>query len=138
MQRAAQLGLGARVHLIGQVSDDDKYAALSVADVFVTTSQHEGFGLVFLEAMACGLPIVCYDRGGHTDFLTSGETGFVVRLNDEQAFAAALRILHADVEQRQRFGAHNRALVEDFFIDTCARKYEEVFEAALTDTRRPQ
>ena len=60
----------------------DKYAALAIADAFVSTSQHEGFGLVFLEAMACGLPIVCYDRGGQTDFLASGETGFVVQLND--------------------------------------------------------
>ena len=49
----------------------EKYAALSMADAFVTASQHEGFGLVFLEAMAFGLPVLCYDRGGQTDFLTT-------------------------------------------------------------------
>ena len=78
-QRAADLGVAERVHLPGQVTEADKYAALAIADAFVSTSQHEGFGLVFLEAMACGLPIVCYDRGGQTDFLASGETGFVVQ-----------------------------------------------------------
>lgn len=130
-QTAAALGIADRVHLLGQVSDEEKHAALSVADVFATTSQHEGFGLVFLEAMAFGLPILCYDRGGQTDFLTSGDTGFVVRLNDESEFARALTELHADRASRERFGRHNIDLVEQYFIDTCARRYEEVFEAAI-------
>ena len=73
------------MHVLGQVSDEQKYAALAISDVFVSASQHEGFGLVFLEAMAFGLPVVCYDRGGQTDFLTSGETGAVVRLNDTRS-----------------------------------------------------
>src|SRR5450631_3489507 len=59
-QAAAEAGLADRVHLLGQVSDERKYHALSIADAFVSASQHEGFGLVFLEAMAFSLPIVCY------------------------------------------------------------------------------
>jgi glycosyltransferase involved in cell wall biosynthesis len=132
LQRAAQRGLAANVHLLGQVSDADKLKALAVSDAFVTTSQHEGFGLVFLEAMAFGVPIICYDRGGQTDFLSSGDTGWVVPLNDENAFAKALRDLHDDPAARRRYGAHNRALVENYFIDTCARRYEEVFEGLLS------
>jgi glycosyltransferase involved in cell wall biosynthesis len=130
-QRASERGVSQRVHLLGQVGDDDKYAALSCADAFVSTSQHEGFGLVFLEAMAFGLPVLCYDRGGQVDFLRSDETGFVVRLNDEAHFSRALRELHDDREARVRFGKHNLELVENFFIDTCARRYEEVFESAI-------
>jgi glycosyltransferase involved in cell wall biosynthesis len=130
-QRARERGVSQRVHLLGQVGDDEKYAALSCADAFVSTSQHEGFGLVFLEAMAFGLPVLCYDRGGQVDFLKSDETGFVVRLNDEADFVRALRQLHDDREARVRFGKHNLELVENFFIDTCARRYEEVFETAI-------
>lgn len=130
-QRAADLGVAQRVHLPGQVSDADKYAALAIADAFVSTSQHEGFGLVFLEAMACGLPIVCYDRGGQTDFLASGETGFVVRLNDVIAFGHAVRAIHADIYLRRRLGQRNRQLVENYFIDSCAARYENVFAAAI-------
>ena len=130
-QRAAERGIADRVHLLGQVSDEQKHAALAVSDAFVTTSQHEGFGLVFLEAMAFGLPIVCYDRGGQTDFLKSGETGHVATLNDEAAFAAALIELSKDRERRERLGRHNRTLVEQYFIDTCARKYEGVFEQVI-------
>jgi glycosyltransferase involved in cell wall biosynthesis len=130
-QRAVELGVRNRLHMLGQVSDAEKYAALSVADAFVTASQHEGFGLVFLEAMAFGLPVLCYDRGGQTDFLTSGETGHVVKLNDREAFTRALIELHADRDARERYGRHNRQLVENYFIDTCANRYEDVFSATI-------
>lgn len=126
--RAAALGLADRVHLLGQVSDAQKYTALQVADVFASTSQHEGFGLVFLEAMAQGLPIVCYDRGGQTDFLATGETGHVVPLNDQERFKDALLTLHADQDARRTCGACNRERVEQFFIDSCAARYEQIFE----------
>lgn len=130
-QRAAGLGLSDRVHLLGQVSDQEKYAALTLADIFVSASQHEGFGLVFLEAMAFGLPVVCYDRGGQTDFLRTGETGHVVKLNDMPGFAQALVALEADRETCSALGQRNRQLVENYFIDTCAARYETVFEAAM-------
>ena len=130
-QRAAELGVANRVHLPGQVAETEKYAALAIADAFVSTSQHEGFGLVFLEAMACGLPVVCYDRGGQTDFLASGETGFVVKLNDTAAFTHAVRAIHADIYLRRRLGQRNRQTVENYFIDSCAARYEQVFEAVI-------
>ncbi len=135
-KRANELGVRNRVHMLGQVSDAEKYAALSVADAFVTASQHEGFGLVFLEAMAFGLPVLCYDRGGQTDFLVTGETGHVVKLNDQEAFVRALIELHRDRDGRERQGRHNRELVENYFIDTCAARYEAVFERAIDGSRR--
>lgn len=127
-ERARALGVAERVHLLGQVSEARKYAALSIADAFVSTSQHEGFGLVYLEAMAQGLPIVCYDRGGQTDFLTSGETGYVVQLNDQSKFSDSLVRLQADEGARKDYGKRNLARVEQFFIDTCAARYEEIFK----------
>jgi 1,2-diacylglycerol 3-alpha-glucosyltransferase len=130
-RRAVELGVRNRLHMLGQISDAEKYTALSMADAFVTASQHEGFGLVFLEAMAFGLPVLCYDRGGQTDFLTTGETGHVVKLNDQDAFVRALIQLNADRDARERYGRHNRRLVENYFIDTCAARYEQVFAAAI-------
>jgi glycosyltransferase involved in cell wall biosynthesis len=120
-RRAVELGVRNRLHMLGQVPDAEKYAALSMADAFVTASQHEGFGL----------PVLCYDRGGQTDFLTTGETGHVVKLNDRDAFIRALLQLHADRDARERYGRHNRKLVENYFIDTCAARYEQVFAAAI-------
>ena len=81
--------------------------------------------------MAFGLPVVCYDRGGQTDFLATGVTGHVAPLNDTHAFTLAVRDLHENSEARQRCGAHNLQLVENYFIDTCAARYEEVFTSVV-------
>jgi glycosyltransferase involved in cell wall biosynthesis len=129
VQAAAQAaGLADRVHLLGYVSEQRKSDALAVADIFVSSSQHEGFGLVFLEAMAFGLPVVCYDRGGQTDFLRSPDTGCVVRLNDLEGFTRALIELHDGADLRRRIRANNLREVEAYFIDRCAERYEAVFD----------
>lgn len=135
-QRAAALGVSRQVRLLGQVPEQHKYAALSTADVFVSTSQHEGFGLVFLEAMAFGLPVVCYDRGGQTDFLATGTTGHVVRLNDTESFTHALRDLHDNMAARYAIGQHNRLQANDYCIDTCADRYEALFEQVVAGAQR--
>ena len=132
---AAAAGVAERVHLLGQVSDGQKYQALAAADIFVSTSQHEGFGLVFLEAMAFGLPVVCYDRGGQTDFLKSRETGHVIKLNDLADFTRAVVELHDQSAVRRAIGRNNLQRVEAFFIDRCAERYENLF-AALCVQRR--
>lgn len=128
---AVDLGIADRVHLLGQVTEERKNRALAAADVFASASQHEGFGLVFLEAMAYGLPIVCYDHGGQTDFLTTGKTGYVLPLNDFDAFTRAIIDMHDNLPQRLERGRHNRAAVQEYFIDRCADRYESLFRAAI-------
>ncbi len=128
---AAELGIESRVRFLGQATDAVKQRALSLSDVFVSTSQHEGFGLVFLEAMAYGLPIVCYDRGGQTDFLSTPATGHVVALNDIEAFTVAVRELYRRPAMRQTIRDGNLVRVEQFFVDRCALRYEALFESAL-------
>jgi glycosyltransferase involved in cell wall biosynthesis len=132
-ESAAALGVANRIRVLGQVDEAEKLRALAVSDLFVSTSQHEGFGLVYLEAMAFGLPVVCYDRGGQTDFLSTPETGCVVRLNDLQAFTAAVRELAASPERRAVIRRHNLAAVEQYFVDRCAQRYEAIFERMLRE-----
>jgi hypothetical protein len=60
----------------------------------------------------------------------------VVKLNDQEGFVTALLDLHRDQEARQRQGLHNRQLVENYFIDTCAARYEAIFERAIDGSRR--
>jgi glycosyltransferase involved in cell wall biosynthesis len=130
---AGELGIAERVRMLGYVSEEKKYRALAVADAFVSTSQHEGFGLVFLEAMALGLPIVCYDRGGQTDFLSTPSTGHVVPLNDLAALTAAVLDLQASPARREAIRQNNLTQVESFFIERCAQQYESVFEQAVLE-----
>jgi glycosyltransferase involved in cell wall biosynthesis len=136
MARAAARGVAQRVRMLGYVSEATKQRAFSVADIFVSTSQHEGFGLVFLEAMAAGLPIVCYDRGGQTDFLSTPANGYVIPLNDLAAFNAAVALLGESPQTRAAIGRNNLIVVEDYFIERCAERYEQLFAASLT--RAPQ
>ena len=128
-KRAASGSAGARIHFLGHVTDEEKFAALRQSDVFVSTSQHEGFGLVFLEAMACGLPVISYDRGGQVDFLTSGQTGFVVQLNDSETFLKHCQTLLRDKRLSTEMGSNAANVTEDYFIETCAHRYEELFAA---------
>jgi glycosyltransferase involved in cell wall biosynthesis len=130
---AAERGLSDRVHFLGHIEEIEKHRVLRMCDLYASTSQHEGFGLVFLEAMAAGLPVVCYDNGGQTDFLSDGETGFVVRLNDRQSFADSCRRLTADAGLRRSTAAHNLVAVEEFFIERCAEQYEAAFAGVIGD-----
>jgi len=121
-----------QVHFFGQVAEDEKIRLLQISDLYVSTSQHEGFGLVFLEAMACGLPIVCYDFGGQTDFLHDGENGFLVPLNALNLFEGKCRDLVKNPEVRYMMGARNKDVAEQYFIDQCALKYERIFQEVCT------
>lgn len=131
-QKASELSLSDRVHFMGHTDERDKFRLLQMSDIFVSTSQHEGFGLVFLEAMASGLPVICYGYGGQTDFLVDGVTGHVVPLNDMALFADSCRTLISDREACQRISAENRTRVEELYIDNCARQYEQLFEDVVS------
>ncbi len=135
--QAAEAGLSDRVSFLGMVPEADKFHLLRMADLFVSTSQHEGFGLVFLEAMACGLPVVCYDRGGQTDFLEDGTTGRLAPADDRAALTRCLRALIERPALRRTIGSRNQQLVEAYFIEHCAAQYEQLFEQVITLHRAP-
>jgi len=85
--------------------------------------------------MAFGLPIVCYDRGGQTDFLTTPATGHVVPLNDVRAFNDAVRALRDAPQRRAEIRRNNLRRVEDYFIGRCAQRYEDLFERTVLAKR---
>lgn len=126
-----KLGLEDRIHFYGFTDEDEKFRLLHIADVFVTTSQHEGFGLVFLEAMAFGLPIVCYNHGGQEDFLENERTGFFVPLNNRELFIKSCRTLIQEPSLRKIISEENQSRVEDYYIEHCAAQYEALFHQVI-------
>jgi phosphatidylinositol alpha-1,6-mannosyltransferase len=114
---------GAPVRLLGFVADADLPGLLAAADVFAMPCRNrwagleqEGFGIVFLEAAACGVPGVAGASGGSSEAVAAGETGFVVdRPEDPVAVAAALARLLDDDDLRRRQGAAARRRAEDHF-----------------------
>lgn len=131
-----ELGIAERVHFRGFVSDEEKYQLLAAADIFTLTSLHEGFGLVYLEAMHCGLPVIAGRSGGQTDFLTEGETGYLARTGDLESLASALRRMIDEPELRAAMAERNRELVKNYYASATAARYEKLFESAREMSRK--
>ncbi len=136
--QARSLGIAEQVKFLGFVEEEEKLRILRMADAFVSTSHHEGFGLVFLEAMACGLPVVCYNYGGQTDFLDDEVTGHVVPLGSTQRFIKAMTNLVENPEKRKEMGELNLERVKSYFIEHCAHSYESLFEETLEAYKKPK
>lgn len=88
--RVAAAGLQDRVHFLGALPPDDLKWPLSAADVFVLATRNEGWANVFLEAMACGLPVVATDVGGNREVVCRAELGRIVPFGDQAALTDAL------------------------------------------------
>ena len=129
-------GLEGIVRLLGNVSDEVKFQVLDLSDCYLSAASHEGFGLVFLEAMECGLPIVSYNRGGHNDFLVNGKTGFLVELGNKKIFREKLVELFANSELMKRISKYNKNLVKEFYIGGCAQKYISLFQDVISTYRK--
>jgi phosphatidyl-myo-inositol dimannoside synthase len=109
---AAEHGVEHAVDFVGRRTHAELLEDYRWSDVFVLPSSGEGFGLVFLEAMAFGKPIVAKPRGGATDVVTHGETGLLV---EDDGLAAALLQLLGDREAAVAMGAAGRRRVEREF-----------------------
>lgn len=121
LQRRAR-SLGERAHFLGRVSDDDLPALYASADVFAMACRDrwagleaEGFGIVFLEAAACGVPSVAGRSGGSHEAVLDGETGYVVEPRDVGAVRDALARLLGDDQLRSRLGAAARRRADQAF-----------------------
>lgn len=99
--QVARLGLVQHVRFLGTRKPEDLSAVLSAADVFVLATRNEGWANVFLEAMACGLPVVTTDVGGNREVVCRPELGAVVPFGDAAALSEALRHALAQAWDRQ-------------------------------------
>ena len=122
-EQVAALGLQQQVHFLGPIAPDELRWPLSAADVFVLATRNEGWANVFLEAMACGLPVVTTAVGGNAEVVCLPELGDVVPFDDGAALRQALsRALARDWDRRAiRAHAENNGwntriavLVEEF------------------------
>ncbi len=102
---AERLGVSGRVTLRGGLGRDEVPPLLRSADVVVCAPWYEPFGIVPLEAMACGVPVVASAVGGMIDTVVDGVTGVHVPPRDPARLAAALRELLTDAPRRRRLGA---------------------------------
>ncbi len=134
----ARDGLGEMVQLRGRVPSADLLAAYREAGVLVLPAvvdargDTEGLGVVLLEAMSCGTPVVASDIGGITDIVTPEQTGLLVPPGDAAALAAAIQRLATDDALWRRLAeAGRRRFLEDFSWTAIVRRWEEVYRGAV-------
>ena len=133
---AKTLGLASRVDFMGAVWGESKFQYLAAADIFVLPSVHEGFGLVFLEAMHCGLPVIASTSGGQTDFLQDGKTGFLVPVGAVEALADRILRLANDGRLRKQISEYNAQYAKRFDISAVAERYEALFADVIRRSQR--
>lgn len=126
---AGQLGVGDRVRLLGAVTRDEMPSLLRSADVVACTPWYEPFGIVPLEAMACGVPVVATAVGGIRDTVVDDVTGRLVPPKNPEALGAALAGLLANPQRRRAFGAAGRERARARYSwDRVAADTERVYE----------
>jgi glycosyltransferase involved in cell wall biosynthesis len=120
---AAALGLGPRALLLGALPDDALVAWYRRAGIFCLPSVQEGFGIVFLEAMAAGLPIVAAASAAVPEVVPDGQAGALVPPGDVPALVEALAALLASPPLRARLGSFGRSHVSRYDWDTVAARF---------------
>jgi glycosyltransferase involved in cell wall biosynthesis len=126
VRQALALGIADRVVFVGPVQDPyDFYRRL---DVFVLPSLDEGFGLVLLEAMATGVPVIGTRVGGVPEILTHGVNGWLVEPGDPVALAAGIRTLWADPSLRRQVAEEGRRTAVHFDATKAAAELQAEYE----------
>lgn len=92
-QKAVSLGISRHVIFTGYISDEEKADHYRLADIYVMPSKGEGFGFVFLEAMACGIPVIASNRDGGREAVRNGKLGTIVDPDDLAAYTGKIRAI---------------------------------------------
>jgi N-acetyl-alpha-D-glucosaminyl L-malate synthase BshA len=125
-----ELGIEERVHFLGR--QDDVAQVISLADIMLLPSEKESFGLVALEAMACGVPTIGSNAGGIPELVTHGETGFLAPIGDTDLMSQYAITLLSNPKLYDRF---TKACLDRarhvFCNDVITAEYEKIYYRVL-------
>jgi glycosyltransferase involved in cell wall biosynthesis len=121
-----------RVHFLGRVSSADMPAVFHASDVTVVPSVwREGFGLVAVEALASGCPVIASRTGGLVEIVNE-QNGLLVPVGDEQALEDAMLQLTSDPQRRQQLGEYARLSVQRFSWQKAVQELDQLYQEILT------
>ncbi|HEX5723888.1 MAG TPA: N-acetyl-alpha-D-glucosaminyl L-malate synthase BshA [Longimicrobiaceae bacterium] len=136
-EEARLLGIADRVVFLGK--QDSVAELMACADLLLLPSQNESFGLVALEAMASGVPVVATRAGGIPEVVDSGETGFLGEVGDVEAMGDAAAAILADPVRWQRMSeAARESAVSRYGVDVIIPQYEAYYRRILDGAPAPR
>jgi len=112
---AEETGVDRHVHFLQGLNYQELAACYGHCEMFALPSRGEGFGLVYLEAMACGKPVIGGAHGGAPEVIEDGKTGYLVPHGDAAQLAIAMETLLADATLREEMGRRGKQRVENEF-----------------------
>ena len=120
-------GVHRHVHFLTGMSYSELAACYSACEIFALPSQGEGFGLVYLEAMACGKPVIGGTHGGAPEIIEDGVTGYLVPHGDTIQLATSIEALLADPAHAKEMGARGRQRAEhEFRFNAFAKSLKKI------------
>jgi len=131
-----KLKLGKRVIFLGGIEHDDDLIPViyNAADIFVLPSMFETQGLSVLEAMACGKTVVATSVGGNVSLIEDKHNGVLVRPNDSDELANALKTLATDDQTRRQMGKAARKTAEAYSIKSTTRRLTHIYRSLTVET----
>lgn len=134
-QLGSQLGLSHLIEFLGAKDQSLLPLYYSAALAVIMPSDYESFGLVALEAMACGTPVIASQVGGLAYLIRDGETGFLVPVRDPAILADRITTLLTDVEQRKQMGQAAAALARQYSWSAIADQLLSLFQRVVDQQR---
>lgn len=130
------LHLQHKIHLLGSKTKEELSSILNDCDIFALPSQSETFGVSYVEAMACGLPIIATDCGGPTDFVNE-QNGILIPTNDLMALRNAIEFMITNLEKYNR-QAIAKDCQERFSSEIIAQRLTSIFEEITNEYKKQQ
>ncbi len=128
--KISEMGLDDKVRFLGR--QDEIAQVISLADLLLLPSEKESFGLVALEAMACGVPTIGSQTGGIPELIEHGKTGFIAPIGDTETMANyAIKLLSDDRMVEQFRQACLETACKDFCKDSITSQYEDIYYRVL-------
>src|SRR5262249_6432417 len=137
-EHGRQPSVAGRVTFAGAVREDELYQHYADADIVCMPSRYESFGLVLVEGMMFGKPVVGCAVGGMVEIVEEGGNGLMAKPGDADSLAECLARLIGDAELRRRYGARSRRLFEERFALPLVVENTARFYAAVAAEHRQQ
>ncbi|MCB9798582.1 glycosyltransferase family 4 protein [Candidatus Nomurabacteria bacterium] len=126
-KQTRELSIQDSVKLLGNLPHDEVLREMSQSEVFVCPSLAEGLGIVFIEAQACGIPVIGTNVGGIPDIIEDNQTGYLIETKNPDQIAEKLIVLLKDKELRKRFVESSQHTVKKFEWNTIIAKIDEIY-----------